>query len=571
MRRLVVTVIALAGITLPTAGMARSAGTPLGRSSAPGRRVEGELLVIGRGGTLTTAADGGVHAKEARLATILSRHGLGRGHSLGNVRGNASSDWFELTSSRPDFDPVAAARELNASGTVVAAAANLLLSLYPTIPNDPLMPYEYWVTDPGNADIQLAEAWDVAQGDTSVAIGVMDTGVDRTHPDLATQIWRNWGEIPGNGIDDDLDGYIDDVNGWDFGNHDNDPNPEAVFDEATGIDIGFHGTFVAGLASAATNNGVGIAGAGWRCRILPLKVADASGAITLGATTEAFRYAWNHHISVLNMSLGTADTTARPFFQALVDTARAAGVLCVASAGNDGLDEKTFPASCNGVLSVGATDDANQRASFSNYGTWVDVAAPGSTTYSTICQNYVVDDFSQIFYIYLFGWDGETPYMYGDGTSFSSPVVSGVCAMLRAQRSALTPDQITQVVIATGDPLVFDHPIGPKLNAFQALTAPALAVPKSGTDPFAVVSPNPFHTSASIRFVLSESGAARVSVYDVRGRLVSTVLSGTLAPGEHEARWDGLLPSGEPAPAGVYFARIEAPGTRRTLRLARLD
>src|SRR5262249_51803269 len=153
----------------------------------------------------------------------------------------------------------------------------------------------------------------------------------------------------------------------------------------------------------------------------------------------------------------------------------------------------------------------------------------------------------------------------------SAPVVSGVCAMLRAQRPTLTPDQITQYVLATGDSIVFDKPIGPKLNAFRALSAPLLSVPPSGTGAFAVVSPNPFHTSASIRFVQSERGAARVTVYDVRGRFVSTVLSGTLTPGEHEARWDGLLPSGEPAPAGVYFACIEAPGTRRTLRLARLD
>src|SRR5262249_7731159 len=151
---------------------------------------------------------------------------------------------------------------------------------------------------------------------------------------------------------------------WDFGCHDNDPSAEAMLDPS-GIDVGFHGTFVAAVAVAATNNGKGIAGTGWNCRFLPLKLGDAAGPMTLEAGTEAFAYMIDQGASVLNMSFGTSDSTAAGYFQALVDDGTAAGIVCVAAAGNDGLDRKSFPAACANVLAVGATDDTNARASFS--------------------------------------------------------------------------------------------------------------------------------------------------------------------------------------------------------------
>jgi hypothetical protein len=320
-----------------------------------------------------------------------------------------------LSSTAPGFDAVAAAQALRATGRFRAVCPNYRLQPFATFPNDYYLPDQWYVHDPAGGDVHLPEAWDFEKGGSTVTIGIMDTGVDIGHPDLATRIWTNPGEVPGNGVDDDGNGYIDDVNGWDFGNDDADPDPEPIIDEI-GLDIGFHGTFVAGIAAAAAGNAQGIAGASWNCLIVPLKVANAAGDITVEAVTPAFLYAADQHLSVLNMSLGSAPVRAFPsYFQALVDVADSAGVLCVAAAGNDGVDTPTYPAGCDRVLAVGAMDMGNVRAEFSNFGSWVDVAAPGASMWSTICRNYVIDDTSQLFYYVFFGWDGENPYMYGDG------------------------------------------------------------------------------------------------------------------------------------------------------------
>jgi subtilisin family serine protease len=575
MRRVVLSLLILA--TISSTSFAASRAAAVRRSTPIGPRfVPGEILAIRRAGdALDARSNGELRARDGRVAALLARHGLSRWSALDRPSNGASSPWIRLASTRPDFDPVAAARELEQSGAVVAAAPNLRLRLFTTTPNDYYLglDYQYWVNDPGDADIQLADAWDVERGDTATVIGIMDTGIDRTHPDLAAQIWRNWGEIPGNSIDDDGDGYVDDVNGWDFGNDDADPNPNPVFDEATGIDIGFHGTFVAALAAAATDNSEGIAGASWHSRLLPLKVADDAGNLTLAATTAAFRYAWTHHVSVLNMSLGTSDTTARAFFQAMVDSATDRGVMCVAAAGNDGTGDKTFPAACDRVLAVASTNPSNQRSSFSNFGPWVDVAAPGEAMWSAICQNYVVDDFSQIFYIYLWGWDGQDPYMGGDGTSFACPVASGVAALVRSRWPYLTPEQVIQHLIATGDAVAYDESIGPKLNALRAVSEGVLAapIPRPTLTARASAWPNPFHASLSFGVVLPRAGGVRVALYDAAGRNVRTLVESSLAAGAHRMRWDGTVASGEVAPAGIYFAHVQGPGLDRTLRLVRLE
>src|SRR5262249_40588171 len=158
----------------------------------------------------------------------------------------------------------------------------------------------------------------------------------------------------------------------------------------------------------------GIAGAGWNCSILPLKISDSAGQLPLTAVTAAFQYATQRRVAVLNMSFGASGPGVPEYFQALVDAATAADVLCVAAAGNDSTDAAVYPAACNHVIAVGASDDTNARAFFSNFGTWVDVAAPGAAMWSSIATNYEVDIISQLFYILFFGWDGVNPYMSGD-------------------------------------------------------------------------------------------------------------------------------------------------------------
>jgi subtilisin family serine protease len=535
-----------------------------------------EIVVIADEGVLR--ADGGrVRARNLHVASLLADLGLGGAHAVGPVphaRSSRRERVWTLTSDRPDFDPVAASIALRATGAVRAASPNYRFNLLVTEPDDLYLPYQWYVDDGGFADVGLPYAWDVARGDSSVVIAIMDTGVDTTHPDLASRIWHNPGEIPGNGIDDDGNGLIDDFEGWDFGVGDNDPKPEYTPDPS-GIDVGFHGTFCAGIAAAATDNGDGIAGAGWNCRIMPLKVANPDSGLTSSAIAGAFVYAADEGASVISMSFGgPGDPGVPEFFQALVDMATHAGALCVASAGNDSDSTRVYPAACDHVLAVAATTFDNTRADFSNFGSWVDIAAPGSSMWSTISQNYTFTDLDQLFYIFLFGWDGVNPYMYGDGTSFSCPLTAGVCGLVRARYPYLTPELVAQHVIATGDAVAYDQPIGPKLNAFQAVTGIPAAVAEPGQAPalarIAAV-PNPVMGSAEIRFTLPSAGWTRLLLFDSAGRCVRTVQEGTMSAGPHVISWDGNDDKAARLPAAVYFARLEGTGVLRSTKVVLLD
>jgi subtilisin family serine protease len=529
----------------------------------------GEVLVIPNptSGDVRLSDAGRPLAASPAAAAALARHGLTSAEALSPPRAGAAPRHLRLRSDRADFDPVAAARDLVASGAARAAAPNYRVKLH-VLPNDTYIPYQWAIQEIGDDDIDLPEAWDVEKGSAATLIAVMDTGVDLGHPDLAAKIWTNAAEIPGNGMDDDSNGYVDDRHGWDFGDGDADPNPEPFFDEATGIDVGFHGTFVAAIAAASTDNATGIAGAGWNCRIVPLKVADSAGGTSLAAVAAAFAYATDLGVEVLNMSLGAAADPGVPeFFQALVDDATAAGVLCVASAGNDGTSALNYPAACAHVLSVAATDAAGDRASFSNWGPTVDVAAPGAEIWSAICRNYEIDEFSQVFYLYLWLWDGENPYMYGDGTSFAAPLVAGVAGLVRSRYPALGPDQVASQVALTGDVVTYDHAIGRKVNAYAAVTTAlaAEAAPPPGSLALAIAGPNPTASGTTFTIALSERAEVRLTLFDQSGRRVRDVTSGERAAGRHVVAWDGLDAGGRVLPAGVYFAALDS-GDRRAMQ-----
>jgi len=492
--------------------------------------------------------------------------GLEQARDLGAMSGSGSAKreraWL-LRSIHPAFDPIAAAQALRETGAFRTVCPNYRFGLLSTTPNDLYLPYQWYVDDGGFADIRLPLAWDIGRGDTSVVIAIIDTGVDTSHPDLAGKIWHNPGEIPGNGLDDEGNGFIDDVEGWDFGLGDNDPNPEYSPD-GSGIDVGFHGTFCAGIAAAATNNDEGIAGAGWDCRIMPLKVSHPDSGITASAIAGAFSYAAAQRASVISMSFGGLGEPGVPeFFQALVDMATGSGGLCVAAAGNDGDSVRVYPAAFDRVLAVGATDFSNARAEFSNWGPWVDVAAPGSSMWSALCRNYEFTLLDQLVYL-LLGWDGVNPYLYGDGTSFACPLVAGVCGLVRARYPNLTPQLAAQHVIATGESTVFDLPIGVKVSAYQALIGIPTAVGSAEADAperaLAVASPNPFEGSTVIRFALPADGRARLLLFDSAGRRLRTLADGDLAAGPHVVRWDGRDDRGSPVASGVYFARLESRG-----------
>ena len=536
-----------------------------------------EVIVIADQGALHVPQNGAPRAADARLSRALQSLGLERGRAVGPARTAASKRtdgvWL-LTSDRPGFDPVEASRALLATGAVRAACPNYRFALFSTIPDDLYLIYQWYVDDSGFADISLPFAWDLEQGDASVVIAIVDTGVDTTHPDLASKIWHNLGEIPGNSIDDDGNDFVDDVEGWDFGTGDKDPKPEATAD-ASGIDVGFHGTFCAGIAAATTNNAEGIAGAGWNASIMPLKVSHPVEGITSEAIAGAFAYAIDNGASIISMSFGgPGDPGVPEFFQALADQATQAGVLCVAAAGNDGDSVPAYPAACENVLAVAATDFENARAPFSNYGSWVDVAAPGSLMWSTICQNYQFSLLDSLFYVFLFNWDTINPYMFGDGTSFACPLTAGVCALVRSRYPNLTPQLVAQHVIATGDAVTYDQPIGTKVNAFQAvsMTPTAVAIGRSPPRvPRIRAAPNPVVGSASIQFTQPAAGLARLRLYDSGGRLVRVLVDGPVSAGPHVVPWDGRDDRGAPLAAGVYFGRLEDGRTGATAKIVLLE
>ncbi|MDY6988327.1 MAG: S8 family serine peptidase [Thermodesulfobacteriota bacterium] len=293
---------------------------------------------------------------------------------------------------------------LGATPCVEDAEPNYLYEPY-TVPNDPLFE-ELWlmhntgqsvngrVGNPG-ADISATKAWDIETGSHDVVIAVIDSGVAFDHPDIADNVWMNEDDTANNGIDDDENGYVDDVCGWDFVNNDNNPS-----DYSRDLYCNGHGTHVAGTIAAQGNNSIGLCGVMWQASIMPLQIFDIfeespynSGRIQLMNIVEALTYAVDNGASIANCSFGS-DTYSRLLF-GTVEYAHENGVLVVAAAGNEGMDTDTSPQYPCGydlpnIISVAATDELDRLTSYSNYGLEsVDVAAPGGSgaaanIYSTI-------------------------------------------------------------------------------------------------------------------------------------------------------------------------------------------
>jgi len=290
-----------------------------------------------------------------------------------------------------------------------------------------------------DADIDAPEAWDISTGSPNVIIAVIDSGIAYDHPDLAPNMWTNPRETAGNGIDDDRNGLIDDVHGWDF--HMNDSEPMDPLDLNPGGNPG-HGTHVAGIIAGAGNNGTGITGVMWTARLMALKGGGVNRSLSTTAIVSALHYAVDNGARVINASFAGPDCS-----QALYDalsTANAAGVLFVAAAGNEESDNDTvpsFPANfsapsvCDGqqkaalanVISVAATDGNDQLASFSNFGsTSVQVAAPGvrinSTRPTSKITNALLHDFDSYpaRLGYEFGGVNST-WGFTNSASFSQP------------------------------------------------------------------------------------------------------------------------------------------------------
>ena len=296
-----------------------------------------------------------------------------------------------------------------------------------------------------DADIDLPEAWRTQTGSKAITVAVIDTGGDYRHPDLAANTWRNQGEIFGNGRDDDRNGFVDDVHGYDFVNRDGDP-----------MDDQGHGTHVAGTIGAVGNNNRGVVGVNQNVSLMHLKFLDSQGN---GSTINAIRsvdYATRMGADVINASFGGGGYSQAMF--GALSRANNAGVLFVAAAGNEGNNNDfrpSFPANYDlpNVISVAATDHRDRLAGFSNFGrNSVDIGAPGVNILSTLPGNRY-DSFS--------------------GTSMAAPHVAGAAALLLAENSNQTPNQVKNLLMRTADPVTSLQGrtvTGGRLNVNRALS-----------------------------------------------------------------------------------------------------
>lgn len=360
-----------------------------------------------------------------------------------------SGVWVVSLSSGVTVDEALAA--YRASPLVVSAQADRIISLTVT-PNDPGYTDTWGLNNTGqtggtpDADIDAPEAWDIATGAGQI-VAVLDTGVDFTHPDLAANMWVNPLETV-DGLDNDGNGFIDDIHGADFVNDDGNP-----------MDDHYHGTHVAGTIGAVWNNNIGVAGVAPNVKIMALKFLDASGSGSVSDAILALNYAVSKGAQISNNSYGGPPEPDDSFFIEAIQNAAAAGHIFVAGAGNSGTDNDASPFNpatypVDNIISVAATDHNDSFASFSNYGrTTVDLAAPGVGIYSTSPGN---------------------SYRTLDGTSMATPHVAGVVALVRSQNPTWSYQQVIDQVLSTVDPVLGLQALvatGGRLNAYRALTS----------------------------------------------------------------------------------------------------
>ncbi|MBI2430619.1 MAG: S8 family serine peptidase [Candidatus Levybacteria bacterium] len=313
------------------------------------------------------------------------------------------------------------------------------------IPND-----TYYNALWGMTKIDMPRAWDITKGSNNIVVAVVDTGIGYTHEDLAGKV----------------------TDGWDYYYNDNNP-----------YDFQGHGTHVAGTIGAVTNNSKGVSGINWNIQLWALKVfPDTTGGAPDDAISNAVIDAAASGAKIINLSLG-GEPGCDSYWQDIINTARGYGATIIVAAGNENQDASNVsPASCQGVITVGATGPNDQRSSYSNYGSVVDIAAPGGEVVNNTCpQNPVT--------CILSTWT-QNQYALDAGTSMAAPHVAGVAALLLAKNPNLTPDQIESIIKSSGDTITTDKAIGGKrLNAYKALLA--LTPPTATPTPVPTNTPTP--------------------------------------------------------------------------------
>ncbi|MDD5326471.1 MAG: S8 family serine peptidase [Phycisphaerae bacterium] len=342
------------------------------------------------------------------------------------------------------------------------AELNYIFSICVTEPDDTRYPEQWALNNTGqtggttDADIDAPEAWDITTGSSDVIIAVVDTGVDYDHLDLQGNMWGNINEIPDNNQDDDENGYIDDIYGYDFFYDDNDP-----------MDDNGHGTHCSGTIAANGNNGIDVAGVCWTAKIMAIKSFDWSGTrATIDSLTGGIYYATNNGADIISNSWGGNGFSIT--MQEAFDYAFSEGVFLVAAAGNNNGSWPSFPAYFDSVMSVASTDHNDDKASSSNYGDWIDVAAPGVNILSLTKS-------------------GSTAVM--SGTSMACPHVAGLAALCLSENSDLNLLDLWMLIKSGADDIGdagWDQYFGAgRINAYNTVNYISdMPEPDKATDPY---------------------------------------------------------------------------------------
>lgn len=383
------------------------------------------------------------------VSTLTGLTGLKRAFNPANksLAAQAGLDRFYISGKKADPESLRQLRQ----NKEIESTHTLTKGYLTAVPNDPDFPNQWGLHNYANpgVDIRATEAWNISTGSPNVIIAVIDSGVDFNHPDLQGRVWRNTLEFDPpehrtDGIDNDSNGYTDDWQGWNFSSNNNDVSDP----------IG-HGTRVAGLIGAAGNNGLFISGVLWNCRIMPVKVTDSIGGTDDYITSQAVIYAVDNGAKVINMSLAFNEPS--PLLQSAVNYANLSGATVVAAMGNDGdLPDPPphWPAAFESVIAVGAIGSYNSRWYYSNFGSHIDVTAPG-VNLPTLNKG------------------GGTYIM--SGTSASCALVSGVCGLALSVNPNITPTQMRNLLIQNATDLApsgFDIENGyGNVNAFFTLQA----------------------------------------------------------------------------------------------------
>lgn len=410
---------------------------------------------------------------------------------------------------------------------------------------------QYWKTGIPAIDMNIEPAWDLTEGNSNIIVAVIDTGVDYLHPDLAGNIWVNNSEIIDNSIDDDNNGYVDDIYGYDFYNDDSNP-----------MDDNFHGTHCAGIIGA-NGNTTGISGVARNIKIMSVKSFNSSGEGYDIGIANAMNYAVNNGADIINCSWGYNGHS--DLIEDVFQYADSQGVILVAAAGNESIDVGTVePARFPEVICVGAVDSNGTLAYFSNYGDKMDVVAPGvdilSTKWSGFTQPNSNMPYSTPEHTLNIPSPNASDYLILNGTSMAAPFVSGLSALVLSHFPSISQDSAIQKILDNctdlGSPGFDSIYANGLINAFNTLTSTTSYSPPGGQLNLQKVYayPNPADSAVRISFVIENTAdKAELFILSKHGKVLKKITEKNLNIGINKIAWDLTTQNNQSVGNGGYY------------------